>query len=145
MVKRITLLCAGLTMVAAGCDLFQTREPEPPSQGTSCNATPDVYDVVLKNLTCAIAEQNADNYVRCFADPNLQQFVFEPSPDEQSKFTLWTLDFPRTGQDWAPALQLGGFLRQQPRQFGVHRDGQNGLSALGRPHYVCLQLGMRSR
>ena len=95
MARRIALLCACWTLCCAGCDLFQTREPDPPTQGTSCNATPDVYDVVLKNLTCAISERNADNYMRCFADPNLQQFVFEPSPEEQSKFTLWTIDSER--------------------------------------------------
>lgn len=79
----------------AGCDLFQTREPEPPSQGTSCNLTPDDHEVVLKNLRCAMTERNVDNYVRCFVDTLLRPYVFESSPEEQLKFTQWNLESER--------------------------------------------------
>ena len=83
------------TMLLAGCDLFQTRDPAPPTQGTSCNLTPDDHEVVLKNLRCAIAERNVDNYIRCFVDTLVRPYVFEPSPEEQPKFTQWTLESER--------------------------------------------------
>lgn len=93
---RYSLSIAFLVLLfAAGCDFFQTRDPASPSQGTSCNLTPDFHDIVLKNLGCAIMESNTDNYIRCFVDPALQTYVFEPSPEEQPKFTQWNLDAER--------------------------------------------------
>ncbi len=84
-----------VAVLIAGCDLFQTRDPAPPSQGTSCNLTPDDHEIVLKNLRCAITETNVDNYIRCFVDTVLRQYLFDPSPEEQSKFTQWNLESER--------------------------------------------------
>jgi hypothetical protein len=78
-----------------GCDLFQTREPELPTQNTSTFETPTNHDIVLRNLTFAISENNVENYMRCFVDTTLRPYEFEPSPEEQSKFVLWNLESER--------------------------------------------------
>jgi len=93
--RWLTALTFLLLILQPSCDFFQTRDPASPSQGTSCNLTPDFHDVVLKNLGCAISEHNTDNYIRCFVDPALQLFVFEPSAEDASKFTLWNLESER--------------------------------------------------
>lgn len=86
-------MCAFL--VSGGCDLFQTRDPEQPTQNTSTFETPTTYDIVLRNLTYAISENNAENYMRCFVDTALRPYVFEPSPEEAVNFTQWNLEAER--------------------------------------------------
>ncbi|MFI5250829.1 MAG: hypothetical protein ACHQQQ_00230 [Bacteroidota bacterium] len=84
-----------------GCDIFQTREPQQPTQGTSTYQVPDQPDVVLTNLEAAIHESNTDNYMRCFADTSStsQPFSFTPSADVssyESVFRTWNLSNERT-------------------------------------------------
>ena len=80
-----------------GCDIFQTRPPDRPVQGTSSYQVPDRPEVVLSNLKAAIAESNADNYIRCFADTSnaSEPFKFTPSPEVGSAyasiFRTWTI------------------------------------------------------
>ena len=73
----------------SGCDIFQTRTPDPPTQGTSSYQIPDQPDVVLSNLRSSIAESNTDNYVRSFADTSTssQPFTFTPSPEVGSVYS----------------------------------------------------------
>ena len=79
----------------SGCDLFQTREPETPTHSTSTFETPTYHDIVLRNLTYAISENNVENYVHCFVDTNLRPYVFEPSSEEQPNFAQWNLESER--------------------------------------------------
>ena len=95
MARRVAMFAVALIVYFAGCDFFQTRDPQSPSQGTSCNLTPDFHDIVLQNLACSITEHSTDNYLRCFVDPVLQPYLFEPSPEEQPNFTSWNLDAER--------------------------------------------------
>ena len=92
---RIAVLFAGLFFGMSGCDLFQTREPELPTQNTSTFETPTNHDIVLRNLGYAISESNVENYMRCFVDTSLHPYTFEPSPEEQPKFTQWNLESER--------------------------------------------------
>lgn len=96
MISRINLTLLVLSIIiVAGCDLFQTREPESPTQGTSSRETPTTHDIVLSNLRNAIAEKNVENYMSCFTDPALRPFIYEPSPDQQANFTQWGLESER--------------------------------------------------
>ncbi len=81
-----------LSLGVVGCDLFQTREPELPTQSTSTFETPTSHDIVVRNLRYAISENNVENYMRCFVDTTFRPYVFEPSPEEQSKFSQWNLE-----------------------------------------------------
>jgi hypothetical protein len=79
----------------AGCDIFQTRDPAPPSQTTSTFEPPVTPDAVLRNLQSAVAEDNVDNYMRCFVDTTFRPYLFVPSQDVRANFGVWTLDEER--------------------------------------------------
>ena len=81
------------------CDLFQTREPEPPSQNVSTFIPPTSYDIVLRNLQFAFAEDNVDNYLRCFVDSSYRRYEFIPAPEARARFASifiqWDLESER--------------------------------------------------
>jgi hypothetical protein len=82
-------------VLAAGCDIFQTRDPAPPSQTTSTFEPPVTPDAVLRNLQSAVRENNLDNYMRCFVDTTFRPFEFVPSQDVRANFGIWTLEDER--------------------------------------------------
>jgi hypothetical protein len=96
------ILCTAVAVVNCGCDIFQTRDPEPPTQGTSSYQVPDQPEVVLANLKSAVAESNTDNYVRSFVDTasSSQPFTFTPSSEVistyASVFRTWSVTDERT-------------------------------------------------
>lgn len=73
------------------CNIFDTRDPEPPSSFTSTFEPPVTPEIVLRNLRGAIAENNPDNYLRCFADTAVRPYVFVASSDIRPNFPGWTL------------------------------------------------------
>ena len=83
-----------LTIVIIGCDLFQTREPQLPTQNSSTREPPASAEIVLRNFRYAIIEYNVDNYMRCFADTSLRQFVFIPS-NYYGVFNQWNVESER--------------------------------------------------
>ena len=80
---------------AEGCDIFQTREPAPPTQSTSTFEPPVTPEAVLYNLQSAIRENNLDNYLRCFVETTFRPYDFEASQDIRSNFGVWTLEDER--------------------------------------------------
>jgi hypothetical protein len=96
------ILCIAVAVAICGCDIFQTRDPEPPTQGTSSYQVPDQPEVVLANLKSAVAESNTDNYVRSFIDTasSSQPFTFTPSSEVistyASVFRTWNVTDERT-------------------------------------------------
>lgn len=84
-----------LVALLAGCDIFQTRDPEPPTQSTSTFEPPVTPEAVLHNLQSAIRENNLDNYLRCFVDTTFRPYEFVPSQDVRSNFGIWTLEDER--------------------------------------------------
>lgn len=86
---RIVPLC--LLVLYSGCNIFETRDPEPPSNATSAFEPPVTPESVLRNLRSAISENNPDNYLRCFADTAGHPYAFVPSTDIGPFFPGWTL------------------------------------------------------
>ena len=76
------------------CDLFQTREPQPPTQSSSTHEPPSSPESVMRNFRYAVIEYNVDNYVSCFSDTSLRQFVFVPS-NYYSVFNQWNVESER--------------------------------------------------
>ena len=93
-----TLLMTGV----AGCGLFSTRDPEPPTSGSSSFTPPTSPDIVLSNLEHAVAEKNAENYVRCLVDTlnSERRFAFTPTAAAAgrypSTFLNWSLQSERS-------------------------------------------------
>ncbi|MCC7439973.1 MAG: hypothetical protein IT211_15925 [Armatimonadetes bacterium] len=65
------LYCAALLMLGAaiaGCGLFATRDPEPPTSAGSNFEPPTAPTLVLRNLENALKFGNPSDYRRCFSD-----------------------------------------------------------------------------
>jgi hypothetical protein len=86
---------------AAGCGLFEPRDPEEPSQSSLNYRPPTEPSAVIANLQSAIEQRNQANYVSCFSDASrgAALFVFIPSADAAAAYggTLasWSLDDER--------------------------------------------------
>lgn len=98
----------GLALLAASCDLFTPREPEPPAQEGGTFLQPDTPEQVIENIQSAIEELNAPNYGRSLA----ASLRFTPTPAAQgqdpSTWTSWTKsEEERYFSTAAAAAQLG--------------------------------------
>jgi hypothetical protein len=100
------VLLAGL--FCSACGLFETRDPEPPTSGSSTFVPPTSPDIVLSNLENAISEKNTENYVRCLVDTlnSERRFVFLPTASAAGRyapaFSNWTLQSERA---WFAAIK----------------------------------------
>ena len=104
MIRHSTFYLAAIAVLASwlilgsGCNLFEPRDPEAPTQSSDSFIPPTDPDIVIENLQNAIAQKNSVNYVRCFADPSqsVRLFQFSPSPDAGSRyasvFAYWSID-----------------------------------------------------
>jgi hypothetical protein len=76
-----------LAFVISGCDLFSPRTPDPPLEGGGNYVQPDTPAQVVENIRNAVADLNAQNYRRSFAE-DLQ---FEPTADAAADDpSIWT-------------------------------------------------------
>ena len=76
---------------ACSCNIFETRDPEPPSSTTSTFEPPVTPETVLRNFRSAVMENNPDNYLRCFVDTAVRPYLFVPSADVRPNFPEWSL------------------------------------------------------
>jgi hypothetical protein len=92
------LLLPALAFLLGGlsaCGIFDTRDPQSPSQLSSSFVPPTDPPIVFQNLTGAFTDQSALNYVRCFADSStgLPPFRFDAEPNARlvysGAFSVW--------------------------------------------------------
>lgn len=93
--SRLSLVGLMLVAVAAGCNIFDTRDPEPPSQSSSSYVPATEPSIVFSNMANAFRDLNSLNYLKSFADSSTsgRGFSFEPTPQAKVKYTgvflLW--------------------------------------------------------
>ncbi|HWP83150.1 MAG TPA: hypothetical protein VNN76_10905 [Bacteroidota bacterium] len=81
---------------ALSCNIFETRDPEPPTQSSSSFQPPTEPSIVFSNMINAFRDLNSLNYLRSFSDSAAtnRSYRFEPTPQAQSKygdlFQSWT-------------------------------------------------------
>ena len=77
-----------LVLLSAGCGIFETRNPEAPSQTGSNFLPPTEPGVVFTNMVSAFRDMNAINYVRAFADSSTaaRSYSFEPTPQARARY-----------------------------------------------------------
>ncbi len=84
------IMCAISLVSVAGCDIFNTRNPEEPDTGRSSFQPPTQPSVVVSNLKNAIGEKNIDNYLLCLSgstvDSTNVKFIFQPSVEGNTLF-----------------------------------------------------------
>ncbi len=108
MKRNLTLLILVLALAAAGCDLFGTRDPEPPSSGSSTFVPPTSPDLVITNLENAVAEKSTENFLRCLVDTlsSSQRYAFIPTAAAAGRyaatFAVWSLQSERA---WFSAMK----------------------------------------
>lgn len=91
------IVVLGLLVWSGGCELFSTRDPEPPKGGSSAFIPATSADLVIQNLKNAISERNTVNYLRCFVDTlsSGRSFEFIPTAAAAgryaSAFASWSL------------------------------------------------------
>jgi hypothetical protein len=81
----VTLLC----VLLVGCELFQTRDPEEPEGARGSWEVPISPEDVLTNLSLAMFERNAANYMRAFPQDS---FTFSADPivvQQQPGMAVW--------------------------------------------------------
>lgn len=107
----LTASCILLTascILLSGCGLFETRDPEPPTSGSSTFVPPTSPDLVLENLQNAVAEQSTENFLRCLVDTlnSDQRYEFIPTAASAgryaSTFASWSLQSERA---WFAAMK----------------------------------------
>lgn len=99
MKAAVLFVCITFLVCSYSCDIFQTREPEAPSQSNSTFNPPVNPEIVINNLQFAVQEFNIDNYMRCFSDPLWRQYEFIASQEARanypSVFSQWNLESER--------------------------------------------------
>lgn len=82
-------------VVLSACNIFDTRDPEPPSQSSSSYVPATEPSLVFSNMSNAFRDMNSLNYVKSFSDSltSGRGFSFEPTPQAKVKyigvFLLW--------------------------------------------------------
>lgn len=79
-------------LLAWGCDIFETRDPEQPDRSRSNYETPSEPQIVIQNLKNSFTDKNADNYRKNFASGPLvdRTFFFVPTSEAlSSNSNLW--------------------------------------------------------
>ena len=124
-----------LIALATGCDLFDARDPEAPDGARGSWDVPRLPDEVLTNLSLALFERNAANYMRSFAADSFQ-FIADPVVvQQQPDLAAWDYGREQTfinslfgegvlGQDGdgSAALNHGGGKLPFPRECFRFRD-----------------------
>jgi hypothetical protein len=80
-----------LVGIFAGCDIFETREPEQPEQNRSNYTTPLEREILIQNLINSFSDKNGVNYLKSFSEAGFtdQIFSFVPSSVALSQFQIW--------------------------------------------------------
>lgn len=95
-------------ILAGACDLFETRDPEPPTSGSTTFVPPTSPDIVLSNLENAVSEKSTENYIRCLVDTlnSERRFVFFPTASASGRYAAtfadWSLQSERA---WFAAMK----------------------------------------
>ena len=93
---RLKILFLIIIIGFFGCDIFEVREPESPTDTRSGYTVPVQPSDVIQNLITSFSERNADDYRKNFSEgPPLvnREFVFIPSGNVLSSFPQdWSID-----------------------------------------------------
>jgi len=118
---QLKILFAVLLLFIVGCDIFEVRDPENPTDTRSGYRVPFEPNVVIENLITAFQERNANDYKKNFAEgpPIVDRvFYFVPSGNVVSSFpSEWFINdefqyfnnlISRTQQDVPMNLSFNG-------------------------------------
>lgn len=84
----------------AGCDLFETREPEPPTQPRSNFQVAATPEILISNLKNSLSDKDVENYLACFTDSSFssKQFFFSASSASAALFPFLIDDWDKNDE-----------------------------------------------
>ncbi len=91
---RIFLFILTFSFIS-GCDIFSTREPEPPNKSRSNYETAVTPELLIQNLVNSLSDKNLENYLLSFSDPNFTNKVFTFSASSSA-----ISQFPALANNW---------------------------------------------
>ncbi|NWF87940.1 MAG: hypothetical protein HXY50_00600 [Ignavibacteriaceae bacterium] len=91
--KKLVFLILSFNLI--GCDLFNTREAEPPEAPRSDYQTAFTPEILISNFINSLKDKDIENYLSCLADSSFTEkvFIFSPSSEALSQF-------PALGENW---------------------------------------------
>lgn len=93
---------------AAGCGLFEPRDPEEPVSVRSTYTPPTEPAMVLANMAAALRELNSVNYLRCLSDTSTGgSYQFVPTPAAAGIYSVFST--------WDRTSEEGWFLNARSR------------------------------
>ena len=77
-----------LALTQVSCNIFETRDPEPPTQSSSTFVPATEPSLVFSNMSSAFRDLNSVNYLKSFADSSSagRSFSFEPTQQAKIKY-----------------------------------------------------------
>jgi hypothetical protein len=89
-----------LSLFIHSCGIFETRDPESPTNDKSSYLPPTSANIVISNFINSIQEKNTENYIANFSTNNDDiPFSFQPTADAfaiyTSLFDTWDIDDER--------------------------------------------------
>jgi hypothetical protein len=77
-----------LALTQVACNIFETRDPEPPTQSSSTFVPATEPSLVFSNMSSAFRDLNSVNYLKSFADSSSagRSFSFEPTQQAKIKY-----------------------------------------------------------
>ncbi|UCH85225.1 MAG: hypothetical protein JSW50_05925 [Candidatus Latescibacterota bacterium] len=95
--RLIPALALSLVMLSTvGCDIFDTREPEPPGSGGTPWEPPTVPSIVFTNLTTGLEDLTGVNYEKSLGET----FKFVPMPADVDRLG------PEVFADWTKSVEV---------------------------------------
>lgn len=91
--KKVFLLAACFYL--AGCDLFTTREAEPPDAPRSDYQIAFTPEILISNLVNSLKDKDIENYLSCLSDSSFTDKIFTFSPSSEA-----LSQFPALGDNW---------------------------------------------
>jgi len=91
--KKLIFIIASLNII--GCDLFTTREAEPPEKPRSDYQTAFTPEILISNFINSLKDKDIENYLSCLSDPAFTNKIFAFSPSSEA-----LSQFPALGDNW---------------------------------------------
>lgn len=92
--KKLVFIIASLFI--SGCDLFTTRDAEPPQKPRSDYQTAFTPEILISNLINSLKDKDIENYLSSLSDSSFTDKIFSFFPSSEA-----LSQFPALGDNWS--------------------------------------------
>jgi len=89
--KKIIFIITSIFI--SSCDLFTTRDAQPPEKPRSDYQTAFTPEILISNFINSLRDKDTENYLSCLSDPAFTDkiFAFLPSSEALAQFPALTV------------------------------------------------------